>query len=236
MRNDMHDEWFDRLSEYLDGELNVEQQVALEEHLVTCDLCRVTLGELRAVVAAARAVENVPPERDLWPAIAAAIDDHSHPRTVPLRPRRERRRISFTVPQLAAAALLLATVSGAAVWFLASAGDTRAGTPVSGTIVHAAAAPPADGRLVATIPPDPDFDTTVAELEQVLQQKRASLDPATVEVLERSMETIDRAIADARAALRADPGNPYLRRQLDSTMRRKLDVLRRASSIQRAGA
>jgi anti-sigma factor RsiW len=233
----MHDEWLDRLSDYLDGELDVAAQAALEEHLVECDVCRVTLGELRAVVAAARSVENPPPERDLWPAIAAAIDARAAGGVVPLRPARSRRRISFTVPQLAAAALLLMAGSGAAVWFLSGAAGARTGAPVSGTIVHAAAAEPSGAaRLVATIPPDPEFEATVAQLEQTLAQRGAQLDPATVEVLERSMESIDRAITDARAALLSDPGNPYLRRQLESTMRRKLDLLRRASGIQRAGA
>jgi anti-sigma factor RsiW len=230
----MHDPWLDRLSEYLDGDLDVEEQAALEEHLVACDVCRVTLGELRAVIDAARSVENTPPERDLWPAIAAEIEAHAG--LVPLAHRRVRRRISFTVPQLAAAAVLLTAVSAAAVWFLSGAAGARAGARVSGTIVHAAAAPPADGRLVAALPPDPEFEATVAQLEQTLEHKRAELDPATIEVLERSMGIIDRALADARAALLSDPGNPYLRRQLENTMRRKLDVLRRANGVQRAGA
>ena len=230
----MYDEWVDRLSEYLDGELTVEEQAALEEHMVTCDVCRATLGELRAIVAAARALDNSPPERDLWPAIAAALDTGSAPRIV--SPRQPPRRISFTVPQLAAAAVLLMAVSGGAVWFATGSRGAQPAAGVAGTIVHAAGGAPADARLVGTIPPDPEFDATVAQLERTLEQRRAELDTATVEVLERSIEAIDRALADARAALVADPGNPYLRRQLESTMRRKLDVLRRASGIQRAGA
>src|SRR5688572_33291452 len=103
----MHDEWVDRLSEYVDGELSVRDQAAIEEHMVTCDVCRVTLGELRAVIDAARSVDNPPPARDLWPAIAAAIDVPPAGADARRFRRRGHRRISFTVPQLAAAAIVL---------------------------------------------------------------------------------------------------------------------------------
>jgi len=232
----MYDEWVDRLSEYLDGELSVREQAALEEHMVTCDVCRVTLGELRAVIDAARSVDNPPPARDLWPAVAVAIDAGP---AVPIASRRRvrghHRRISFTVPQLAAAALVLMAASGGAVWYLSGAAG-RSPAAVAGTLVQSASSAPTGAVLVSTTPaPDPRFEATVAQLEQTLEQRRAELDPSTVDVLERSLETIDRAIEDARAALGADPGNPYLRNQLESTMQRKIDVLRRASTIQRAG-
>ena len=39
----MHDEWNDRLSEYLDGELEPAEQRALEAHLAGCAECRADL-------------------------------------------------------------------------------------------------------------------------------------------------------------------------------------------------
>ena len=80
------------------------------------------------------------------------------------------------------------------------------------------------------------YNSDVAELEQALQQQRGQLDPQTVEVVERSLESIDQAIDDARTALSADPGNPYLHRQLDNNMQKKLDILRRATRVNRAGS
>ena len=40
----MTDQWTDRLSEYLDGELLTGERTALEEHLVGCAACRATLS------------------------------------------------------------------------------------------------------------------------------------------------------------------------------------------------
>jgi hypothetical protein len=75
------------------------------------------------------------------------------------------------------------------------------------------------------------YDAAVAELEQVLQQGRGTLDTTTVHVLERNLALIDRAIADARRALAADPHNAYLNAHLAGTMRRKIDLLRQAAAI-----
>src|SRR5439155_1200944 len=93
----MKDQWTDRLSQYLDGELAAPERTTLEAHLASCDACRTTLEELRRVVTNARALDDRPPAADLWPAVAARIG---------LSPREQARpvvrRVSFTVPPLAA--------------------------------------------------------------------------------------------------------------------------------------
>jgi hypothetical protein len=65
----------------------------------------------------------------------------------------------------------------------------------------------------------------------VLEQGRGTLDTTTVRVLERNLALIDRAIADARRALAADPSNSYLNAHLAQTMRRKIDLLRQAADL-----
>lgn len=41
---------FERLSEYLDGELSGPERVLVEAHLTDCEACAATNGELRATV------------------------------------------------------------------------------------------------------------------------------------------------------------------------------------------
>ena len=74
------------------------------------------------------------------------------------------------------------------------------------------------------------YDMAIADLERVLADRRAELDSSTVRVVERNLAAIDRAIADARAALAADPANPYLNDHLANTMRRKMGLLRRVTA------
>src|SRR2546426_1031237 len=81
----MTDQWTDRLSEYLDGELTSPERTAFEAHLASCDACRTTLDELRRVVTNARALDDRPPAADLWPAVAARIGLSARARPRPAR-------------------------------------------------------------------------------------------------------------------------------------------------------
>jgi hypothetical protein len=236
----MTDPWTDRLSEYLDGELSAREARQLEEHLATCDDCRSVAAGLRAVIeAAALLPADVEPARDLWPGIAAATTAREEAPAAVLEFNRfvrapaMRRRFTFSVPQLAAAAVLLVAVSaGTALWLGGGAG----GATATGVIVQSAGGPVnGEVRLVSSGGTDADVDAEIARLEETLALRRDALDPATVEVLERSLESIDSAMEAARAALADDPGNPLLARQLDNTTQMKLDMLRRVHRVQRAG-
>jgi DNA-binding FrmR family transcriptional regulator len=247
----MNDPWMDRFSEYVDGELGADEAQSLERHLCSCAECRDTVSQLRAVVGAAHSLTDREPPRDLWAGIAAGLD--AAPReadgdagVVPFRaPAPTQRRFSFSAPQLAAAAMILVAVSAGSAWLLTGAGGfggagTGAVAYEQGAIFQSAGSAPDEIRLTGTTPgaqpaPDAPSSRDAAEVEEVLSAARESLDAATVEVLERSLESISAALADAHAALDADPGNPYLQRQLDSTLQRREDVLRRVSRVQRGG-
>lgn len=212
------DEWSARLSEYVDGDLPATERVDLEAHVRECPDCGRTIEALRRVRDAATRLPGRPPTRDLWPGIAARIGAHPGALVRPLR-----RRWTFTLPQLAAAAVLLLAVGAAGAVVLLHAPGTA---PASGAAVAAPAA-----SVAAAYAASPAYRAAEADLAAVLAAHRASLDTATVRVLEETLATIDRAIARARAALEADPSDPYLNAHLAETMRRKLTVMRRAAAL-----
>ncbi|MGH7477765.1 MAG: anti-sigma factor family protein [Longimicrobiales bacterium] len=222
------DRYSDRLSDYLDGELGSAAHVEVESHLEECAECAALLRDLDTIRARAGALPQRPPERDLWPAIAARLGTRGLLRFQP-RAEQNRRRVSLTVPQLAAAGVVLTLLSGAAVreWLVRTA-DTPDGVA---TTAPAAPAQTATGaELVSLVAPaEPavePLETAAAELEAALLAERSALDPHTVEVLESNLRLIDDAIAEIRAALENDPADLYLNRALANAMRRKLDVLR----------
>jgi len=224
--------WQDRLSEYLDGELGEAERVALEAHLEECRDCRETLQELRAVVALARSLEDRPPAVDLWPAIAERIAGAARGAMVvdaSAWHRVRTRRITLSLPQLAAATIAVMLLSGASVWLALSRSDVGQADPI------AASSEPAIGPVSLTAHGlGPGYDQAIAELERILEEGRSRLDPVTVEVLETNLRIIDQAIEDARLALERDPTSVYLNRHLADNMIRKLQLLRRASEIIRA--
>lgn len=88
---------------------------------------------------------------------------------------------------------------------------------------------PRNDAAVATF--DTRYDATVAELQRLLAEDRSRLSPRTIKVLDRNLATIDRALAEARSAVEADPSSVYLRNHLASVMKRKVDLLRTATMI-----
>ena len=113
----MMDQWTDRLSEYMDGELPPAEREALAAHVLECAECGRTLQELRQVVARAGQVLDREPERDLWSGIAARISaEDVAPATV--LSTSFKRRISFSIPQLAAASVVLMLLSAGTMYLL----------------------------------------------------------------------------------------------------------------------
>ena len=218
----MKDQWTDRLSDYLDGELTPSERTTLEAHLASCDPCRTTLDELRRVVTNARALDDRPPTADLWPAVAARIGLSARVKARPVV-----RRFSFTVPQLAAASVVLALLSGGGAWLIG-----RRGIVPTPPVLVTERAPAL--LNASAYPGDARFAAQVADLERAVARGRGRLDTATVRVIERNLRIIDRAIRNAQSALAADPANSYLNLHLAQEMRRKLELLRQAATL--AGA
>lgn len=221
----MADTYTDRLSDYLDGALDPDECSVLEIHLAECDACRNTLAELREVVAGAQALEPVEPDRDLWPMIAARIEREREVQ-LPLAGQAQHqgmRRLSFTIPQLAAAAVVLVLASAGTAWMLL-AGETAA--PM-------ASASPAGSIVPVSATDATSGDADLAQLEAALAGAEAQLDPATVAVLRRNLLIIEQALVEAQAALDADPANPYLSRHYENTLTKKRELLLQAGSIAR---
>ena len=220
----MHDAITDQLSDYLDGELTADEAARVEAHLRECAACNAVLNDLKRIVAQAQHLEARPPQADLWGGIERRIERVTPPR-----------RVSLTLPQLAAAAALLIAVSAATAIKL-----TAPQAPTTTPIEQAAKAePPAadttDAATTIAVTPvsfsDAQYDAAVADLEKALKAGRGRLDKTTIEIVEHNLQIIDQAIAQARDALAGDPANSYLSGHLVEARRRKLDLLRRAAAL-----
>jgi anti-sigma factor RsiW len=220
------DPWTARLSDYVDDELAPAEREALERHLAECTACEATVAGLRRVKLRAGALAERGPQHDLWPAIAGRIGLASGELEVVTPRRVPARRWAFTLslPQLAAAAVLLLAVGAGATWLSLGTSQRPA----------AAVARPSIGPAPVTaerFAGSGAYQAAIADFQRVLDAHRSQLDTATVRVIEESLRTIDRAIARAEAALAADPSDAYLNAHLAETMRQKLELMRRAALV-----
>jgi hypothetical protein len=220
----MTDPWVDRLSEYVDGDLDDATTRDLEAHLLTCAECRATRDELQRVVAKARSVGYRMPERDLWSRIEAQVEPRRADASIPkIGPR----HVTLSVWRLAAAAAVVAMLAGGLAWMVATRGSGGAITIVRDTTP----ATPASPTLLPSALTVASYREAAADLERAFEAGRGTLRPETMRVIEENLRSIDVAIAQADSALRADPGSQYLNQYLAETMQRKLKLLRRAVEI-----
>ena len=195
--------WAGRLSEYLDGDLAADETALLERHLAACAACRDELAGLervRAWLAADPVAGRDQPSQAEFAAIQARIAGE----VVPLQPRRAR-PTWLLAGGLAAAAVVAAVV-------VAGPGrrEPRALPPV---------------RVAAA--PSP-YDAASAELEAALKRDGARLDPESARALAHALSAIDHAIAQARQARAADPGNEFVARHLERLRGERMATLRDA--------
>ena len=220
----------------LEGELSPDERARADAHLASCPRCAALRADLLEIAAKAAALPVESPSRDLWDGIAARIEAP----VIALGPataHRVSRRPRFL--RYAAAAVALIAVTAGTTYVLTRnvlLGDERAtaaqdiDTDQPDTTGAVAGVFVSDPQTIAA---DAAFDREVMRLRALLEERRPDLDSATVALLERNLEVIDRAIVESREALAMNPGSALLNRQLQSALGKKVQVLRTAALLPR---
>lgn len=203
-----------------DGRLPADAAAAAERHLAACAACAGRVERVRRLLVAAAALPNeLPPPADGWPALRATLAERDGivGREAPPRVARisglPRRAL------LVAATLLVAV----AAWSL--------GRGVRPDLAPPGAASEGSAPAAAFAVVERDYARAAAELSAELAATRHELPPTVAASLDRSLATVDDALAEARAALRDDPANPEIARFVTASYERKLDLLRRSTAI-----
>lgn len=244
------------LADHLEGALDDSGAAAVEVHLAGCVRCRSLVQGLESIARDAAALPPLAPSRDLWPAIEARLETP----VVALTPRASARSGSWQRVRLGAIAAGLVVVTAGITYRFAARGPdgTRVASvpslvpdvstpssstvpPVAGTTAPGrepalAAAPEGTAQTTtvarrARLDARTTYDTEITQLRGVLSQRSTHLDPSTVAVIENSLATIDRAIAESRAALARDPASRFLSGELNKALEKKLGILRTAALL-----
>ena len=169
----------------------------------------------RLLEEASRLSVDIPPERDLWPGIAARLEARQAPRFAPGRWR--------LVGAMAAAAALVAVSSLATLWITGQ----RESVTVSRVQPPPGMTRPASGG--ATFGPDyllgPKYEKARQQLSRDLEEQLKSLSPETREVVEKNLSQIRQAMTEINGALAEDPGNVLLQQLLMAAYQDEMSML-----------
>jgi len=186
------------LSSFVDNELSKEEHASVEAHVEACVTCRGMLDDLRAV--------------KTWVSsdVATAADRAAPRAWNELRtalPSRNTAEHFGGLARLSIAASLLIGVAMTGMWWKTR--HIQAPVLKGNTTSAAALESPA-----------------LLQLESLAHARLTVLPVSKSQALKSSLDIIDGAIADARSARKADPGNDFVATYLDDLLRRKADALR----------
>jgi hypothetical protein len=213
----------------IEGDLDPEQQRALEAHAATCAACRTLTADLEAIRDAGHALERRTPSKDVWARIQLQLTaEPTFKKAAAERRAREAeaaaRSAHWNWPVLAmAASLLIALVAGS----LYVVNLSRTPAPAANTAARGNAT---SGELVQSIENELDqaaahYEKAIAGLEQVANASDSPLDPELMTTLKANLGVIDQAINDSRTALKAQPANQLAQESLFEAFRRKVALL-----------
>lgn len=167
----------------------------------------------RFVEAAKRLTTEISPDRDLWPAIAAAIDAPKRPKWVPM------------FAQAAAVVLLIGASS--AITYVAVKGEQGPGPAIAPELIFEQTS--FGGRYNL----GPGFQDARALLAAEFDVELARLSPESRSDVQKNLELVQQAIYDINQALEQEPDNALLQKKLLMAYREELSVLRRVSGLSR---
>jgi anti-sigma factor RsiW len=219
--------YLDRIQDAVDGTLGSIRRADLDMHLSECEACRAVYDDLLRIRDAAASLPALPAPDGAWLQIAGRLRQEG--RITATAPR-ERARRSYVPVWLAAAAALVIAIGGSVLFITRSApktAPTASSTSAQAQPSGGNAAPPGS---VESVQNEVDvaqqqFEKAIGNLEKVAKANQSALDPATSQTIAKNMNIIDQAIAENRAAVKAEPASVAARETLFDALRQKVSLL-----------
>ena len=209
------------IPDLLDGTLSDSQRALYDAHAADCAECRLLGRDLAGIRDSAAELPTFAPSRDLWSGIEARIETP----VVQMNAKGRGASGRWTTRQFAVAAAVLIVVT-AGTWMVATRTPAVTALPIAAQpAVRTDLVSVADQQGIAT------YEGEIAKLHDILTTRRGELDSATVTVIEKNLTLIDKAIAESKAALAADPHSAFLAGRLNRAYDTKLDLLRSAATL-----
>jgi Putative zinc-finger len=220
-----------RIQEKVDGTIGSIRRAELDLHLDECDACRALYEDLQRIHDAAADLPVLAPPDRAWLQIAGRLRMEGRiTDEVPVPHKSRRTQVAWLA---IAAALVLA--AGSSLMLLMP--RTPAPAPQAASSTPAAAGTGAAGGVAsveavnAVEAAQAQFEKAIADLEKVAKNNQQALDPSTSATIEKNLGILDQAIAENRAAVKAEPASVAARETLFDALRQKVSLLQDTISL-----
>jgi anti-sigma-K factor RskA len=211
------------LSDYIDGELELGEQVKIERHLGDCEPCRAVRDDLLQIVHFSHQLPEQAPSGALWARIQSDIAEQRPAgflsRAGAWWASTQGRHFNLSIPQMAAAAAALVIVLSIGVMMTRQNGASNEMAMVSSV---ANAAPQVQVLSSADLQ---QLEKQISNLSASIEQRKVSWDPALRVKFEKNMLLIEQSLAECRHQLNDNPGDDVSQELMLNAYREKVRLL-----------
>ena len=226
----MHERYAQDLQEHVDGTLGAIRSAELQQHLDQCAACRALLADLQRIHDLAATLDQPAPPDGVWLQVVGRLRQEGRVQAPPPVQAAPRSRTAL----LAIAAGLLVTV-GASLTVLFPMFDGGPETEQAATQPATDAGDSSTGDVQSIEDhfriAEQHMQTGITKLEEAAKAQESAIDAQTASMLRKNLELIDQAIAESRAALKAEPQSTIARDSLFNALRRKVTLLQETVAL-----
>lgn len=213
------------ISDYVDGALELGEQVQIERHLADCEPCRAVRDDFLQIIHFSRQLPLHTPSSEVWTRIRSELEIE-RPANLLSRARLWTTKIrglhfNLSIPQMAAGAMVLAILVTVAV--ITSRNDlssmsktTTAGLPSASTGIEA--------NLLSN-PDVEEMEHRIDQLKQEVEQQKVVWTPEIRGTFERNLIYVDQSLIECRQELSNNPTDPVRQEMMLNAYREKVRLL-----------
>jgi anti-sigma-K factor RskA len=209
------------ISDYIDGSLELGEQVQIERHLADCEPCRAVRDDLLQIVHFSHQLPQHAPSGAVWTRIQADVAQQRGPwfRAFPWLTWLTTRHFDLSLPQMAATAAAIVIAVSAAVLLFRQ--ETRQPQHIGAGAQGAAAVqmnPLSNSDLQ-------QIETQINRLSESVEQRKVEWDPELRSTFERNLLYVDQCLAECRHQLKDNPADDVSQELMLNAYREKVRLL-----------
>ena len=210
------------VSDYIDGALELGEQLQVERHLADCEACRAVRDDLLQIVHFSRQLPLQTPSGTVWARISSAVASEQ-PASIWHRTARrlstvKSRHFDVSIPQLLASAAALVIVASVTMTLL------RRHEPAGPPMPVDSQSSPRDKNLLSHTDVA-QMEEKINELAQAVEQRQTTWNPELREAFQRNMIYVDQSLAECRHDLDDNPADDVSQELMLGVYREKMRLL-----------